>query len=212
MKVSEVSRELAQRIVEGIKTASGANANFICEGGIIAASYDPARVGTVHEGGKRIMDGELDEIAISAESAAGMKGTRPGYNGVVRIGGRRVAVIGISGDPDWARPIQRMAELVVREELRRSLDLESERVLVKEMESKIIDIAERMKVLSLNGSIQAAKLGDRGKAFKIVVAEMRALAEQINEIIAGINSRNKQGNPPAATPGPALFHERASAG
>lgn len=181
-----LKQELARQIVANIKAVANADANVIGQGGVIIASYDPARVGTVHEGGRRIMDGEVDEIAITTETASSLKGTRPGYNGVIKLDGRRLAVIGIAGDPERVRPLQKMAEIAVREEIRRETELGQEREIVRGMEAQIVDIAERMKVLSLNGSIQAAKLGEKGKSFKIVVAEMRKLAEQINEIIVGI--------------------------
>lgn len=181
-----IKQELARQIVANIKAVAGADANVIGQGGVIIASYDPARVGTVHEGGRRIMDGEVDEIAITAETASSLKGTRPGYNGVIKQDGRRIAVIGIAGDPERVRPLQKMAEIAVREEIRRETEIRREREIVRGMEAQIVDIAERMKVLSLNGSIQAAKLGEKGKSFKIVVAEMRKLAEQINEVIVGI--------------------------
>lgn len=182
----ELSPELARRIVADIKTAAGCNANIIGDGGTIVASYDRSREGTVHEGGRRIMEGLVDEIAITPEMAEGMKGTLPGYNGVVKIDGRRVAAIGISGDPAVVRPLQQMAAIALREEMTRDAEIQREREIVRDMEKQIVDIAERMKVLSLNGSIQAAKIGEKGRAFKIVVAEMRKLAEQINEIIVGI--------------------------
>jgi carbohydrate diacid regulator len=187
-----IKPELAHKIVTDIKTVSGADANVIDQRGIIIASYDPNRVGTIHEGGKRIMDGEVDEIAITPEMAATMKGTRPGYNGVIKLNGQRIAVIGIAGDPQIVKPLQKMAEIAVKEEIQREIETEQERQIVRDMENQIIDIAERMKVLSLNGSIQAAKLGDKGRSFKIVVAEMRKLAEQINEIITQIDRHRTQ--------------------
>lgn len=181
-----ISKEQAARIVAVIKAAADADANVIGEGGAILASFDSARIGTIHEAGKRIMGGEIDEVAITVETAATLKGTRPGYNGVVKVDGRRVAVIGIRGDPEKVKPIQKMAEIALREEICRETAIARERAKVKDVEDRITDIAERMKVLSLNGSIQAAKIGEKGKSFKIVVAEMRKLAEQINEVIGSI--------------------------
>jgi carbohydrate diacid regulator len=181
--------ELAHKIVKDIKTASDADANVIGERGIIIASYDPARIGTVHEGGRKIMEGEVDEIAITEAMARELKGVRPGYNGVIKFEGRRIAVIGISGDPERVRPLQKMAEIAVQEEIRREVELQREGEIIQEMEGQIVDIAEQMKVLSLNGSIQAAKLGEKGRAFKIVVGEMRKLAERINETIIGLERK-----------------------
>ncbi|MFQ3547010.1 MAG: sugar diacid recognition domain-containing protein [Termitinemataceae bacterium] len=187
-----IKPDLAKKIVTDIKTVSGADANVISYDGLIIASYDPNRVGTIHEAGRRIMHGEMDEIAITPEMAASMKGTRPGYNGVIKLNGERIAVIGIAGDPQIVKPLQKMAEIAVKEEIQREIDTETERQKVREMEQQIIDIAERMKVLSLNGSIQAAKLGEKGKPFKIVVAEMRKLAEQINDIIKSIDQKRSR--------------------
>jgi hypothetical protein len=55
----------------------------------------------------------------------------------------------------------------------------------------IMDIAEQMKVLSLNGSY-SRKIA-KGKAFKIVVAEMRKLAEKINEVLNAIHLSTEAG-------------------
>jgi len=183
-----ISKELAARIVGDIKAAANADANVIGEGGYIVASYDPSRIGAFHEGGKRILSGETDEIAVTSAVASSMKGMRTGYIGVVKIDGARVAAIAITGDPETTKPIQKMAEIALREEIRRETALAREREKAKAAEDKVADIAERMKVLSLNGSIQAAKLGEKGKSFKIVVAEMRKLAEQINEVIGSLRS------------------------
>jgi carbohydrate diacid regulator len=183
----KLTRELAARIVSDIKTAANADANIIGEGGYVLASYDPKRVGDMHEGGRRILAGETDEIAITSAVAATLQGARTGYIGVVKVDGERVAAIGITGDPETTKPIQKMAEIALREEIRREVEIHREREVVRSMEAQIMDIAERMKVLSLNGSIQAAKIGESGKSFKIVVAEMRKLAEQINEVITTIH-------------------------
>ena len=178
-----ISAEHAARIVKNLREASGSNVNVIGEGGVILASSSPERVGTVHEGGKRIMAGDCDEIAISAEMAAAMPGTRPGYNGVVMIGDRRVAVIGISGDPEILRPLTKVAAIAVREEVLNAARHREEIRRIVSMKAQVADVAERMKVVALNGSILAAKLGDKGRSFKIVVAEIKKLAEGINQLI-----------------------------
>lgn len=188
-KTYQVTKELAARIVADIKTAANADANVIGDGGYILASYDQTRVGNYHEGAHRILSGEIDEIEMTSERAETLKGARPGYIGVVKVEGRRVAVIAVTGEPEATKPIQKMAEIALREEILREMAIIRERQVVKAMEARIIDLAENMKVLALNGSIQAAKIGDSGKSFKVVVTEMRKLAEQINEVIANLNVR-----------------------
>ena len=180
--LDRIFSELAQPIVDGIGNASGENANFIGPGGVIIASGDSARIGTVHEGGKRIMDGECDEVAITEEMATALHGSRPGYNGVVVYNGQRIAVIGISGDPELVKPVQRMAAIAVKYEIQRFIEMNQERSIVDRMKAEIREVAAQMQVISINGSIQAAKLGEKGNAFKIIVTEMRRLADQIKQI------------------------------
>lgn len=59
--------EMAQRLADLINTATGHEV-IICvgEGTIIAATLRE-RIGTRHEGARRILAGEVDEIAITAE-------------------------------------------------------------------------------------------------------------------------------------------------
>ncbi len=182
-KKYEITEQLAKKIVEDIKSASGYGANVIGPDGIILYSFEPARIGTFHEGGYQVITGTVEEMAITDEMAATMKGTKGGYIGAIKMDGLRVAAIGIRGDSIASKPIQKMAELAARESLLRDAESFKEREKVREMEVTIVDIAERMRILSMNGSIQAAKLGEKGQAFKIVVAEMRKLAEQIHQIV-----------------------------
>ncbi|MDF1496415.1 sugar diacid recognition domain-containing protein [Caproiciproducens sp. CPB-2] len=59
------------------------NVNFMGEGGVIITTMQPARRGQVHEGARRIMSGEIDELAIGMEDAKKLQGTLLGYNRVV---------------------------------------------------------------------------------------------------------------------------------
>jgi carbohydrate diacid regulator len=114
--------------------------------------------------------------------AATMEGAQPGYNGAVRYRGRVIGCIGLSGDPVQVRPLQRMAAQIVVDALEKSEQEIKEAELRREAVEKINDIADNMKVLALNGSIQAAKLGARAGGFKVVAQEMKHLAESINSI------------------------------
>jgi len=49
-----------------------------------------------------------------------------------------------------------------------------------------------MMVLSLNGSIQAARVGAAGRGFKIVVQEMRGLAAQIQEKVRRLDEAARE--------------------
>lgn len=179
---TEIPSDLAQHIADTIHGITGGKVNVMGEGGIILGSPEPHRIGTVHEGGRRIMAGEVDEIAITPEMAESMTGALPGYNGVVMLGHHRVGCIGIGGDPDTVRPLQKMAAIIVTEELLKREEQQKRREMVAEFSARIRDIAERMSVLALNGSIQASRLGAKGAPFKVVAGEMRELSNEVARI------------------------------
>ncbi len=115
----QVPKELAERVVKMIHEVTGSNVNFMGEGGEIIATMQPERLGTIHAGAKSIMAGETDEVAISAEDASKMEGVRPGYNGVIFYEGKRIGCIGMTGDPEQTRPLQKMAAILVGEEIKK---------------------------------------------------------------------------------------------
>jgi len=190
---NDLALDTCMRIVSMVHEASGRTVNVMGGGGKILASSDPARIGTIHDGAKRIMAGDVNEIAIDQEMAKSMQGVKPGYTGAVHLDGRLVACIGIGGEPSEVKPLQKMAALALRQEMERERLALRERFLLDEVRRDIGDIAERMQVLSLNGAVLAARLGEKGHGFKIVVAEMRNLAAQIGEKLADLERRDKTG-------------------
>lgn len=109
--MADISRKTAQQIVDTVKEICGHNINFINSSGIIIASTDPARIGTFHEGGKKVIrTGEPLEVF---ENDA-FHGTQKGLNLPVLYNGSPAAVIGISGSPEEVRPYARLAERITR--------------------------------------------------------------------------------------------------
>lgn len=143
---------------------------------------------TNHEGGQKIMCGEINEIAITKEIAETMSGVLPGYNGVVIHNGNRICCIGIGGESDDVKPIQKIATIIINEELARDEEQKLRCKTVVNISKQIKDISERMGILLLNGSIQAARLGNSGNSFKIVASEMRLLSEEVGRIILSIET------------------------
>lgn len=55
---------------------------------------------------------------------------------------------------------------------------------IKDCMGKIVSIAEQTNILSLNASIEAARVGERGKGFAVVAGEVKNLSEEIRNLVA----------------------------
>lgn len=112
-----ISRKTAQQIVDTVKDVCGYDINFINENGIVLASTDPSRIGSVHEGGRQAaFTGQTLEVKTDGL----LPGTKKGVNIPVFRSGNLTAVIGISGDPDqvqiYAHLAERITLLILREQ------------------------------------------------------------------------------------------------
>lgn len=98
----------AQRIVDRAMPAIGHSVNVMNPAGLIIASGDPRRVGSLHEAARRVAQ-EGNALIINEQNCDAYPGARPGVNLPVRVEGRLAAVVGISGPPE---EVSRFADLV----------------------------------------------------------------------------------------------------
>lgn len=98
-----IAAVVAQLVVDKVVARLGRNVNIMDVHGTIVASGDLARVGTVHEGARRVLR-EGGPVAVTAREAAELAGTQAGVNALIRIDGEVVGVVGVTGEPDrvWA--------------------------------------------------------------------------------------------------------------
>lgn len=73
------------------------------QGGIILASSARERIGQPHALAARVMAGELNEVLVTRWQAMRSKSMRPGCNTALDFRGRRIANLGVAGDPRQAR-------------------------------------------------------------------------------------------------------------
>lgn len=144
----QVPKELSERVVQIIHEVTGNNVNFMGEDGEIIATKQPDRLGTFHAGAQKIMSGQADEVAITTEDASKMIGVKPGYNGVILFDGKRVGCIGISGDPEQVRPLQKMAAIIVAEEMKKERASEVRETLLKSVTRELDESFVAMEVLT----------------------------------------------------------------
>ncbi|WP_292644270.1 sugar diacid recognition domain-containing protein [Nocardioides sp.] len=107
---------MAHQVVERTMGVIGHNVNVMDAAGVILASGQDDRIGTVHEGA--LLAAQQDRVVEIAHSdALALRGVQPGINLPLRCHGRLVGVVGITGDPGQVRVlgdlIRVTAELMV---------------------------------------------------------------------------------------------------
>jgi len=169
----EISRTLADQIVDAVKEICSYDINFISTEGTIFASTDPARVGTYHEIGR---EAAVKHETIEVGHDDQYLGTRMGVNIPIDYDGECIAVIGISGDPEEVRKYAflalRIALLLLKEQ---ELDRKQQgrRQMIESFVRTVInaeqrnqryfdDFSERFRIdTSLSYRMVIAKLKDR---------------------------------------------------
>ena len=91
----QLSRTNAEKIVKELNTVIDQSVNMMNEEGIIIASTDQERVGQIHEGARKIIEQNLEELVIRPEDV--YEGSLEGVNYPIMIGGEVIGVVGITG-------------------------------------------------------------------------------------------------------------------
>ncbi|TGO05084.1 sugar diacid recognition domain-containing protein [Serinibacter arcticus] len=101
-----LSSELAQRVVDTVTTRMDRHVNVMDAHGVIIASSDPERIGTLHHAALRVIaDGRAVTVTVPEVGSS----DRPGVNEPLVVDGRLVGVVGVTGDP---REVGQLATVV----------------------------------------------------------------------------------------------------
>lgn len=176
--------EIAQHVVQMLNQVTGGNVNFMTEGGVIIATMQPERLGQIHEGARKIMSGAVDELAITIEDAQKMQGVMPGYNGVVRYKGKRIGCIGLSGDPEKMRPLQKLAAIIAAEEYSKFLSTHRSREILENVVKEIESISAAIQQISA-GSINVA---NQSKEVEAAAEHAEGFLDNVNKVLDIIKS------------------------
>lgn len=132
-----VSRDVAQSIVEEMKKIINQDINYFDINSIIIASTDNSRIGNYHGGAKKVLEKNSDLVIRYDEQ---YEGAKQGINVPIYFDKEIVGVIGITGDKDevekYGRIIQRMTEILIKESYlleRENIDRESKRQFIEEL-------------------------------------------------------------------------------
>jgi len=102
---------LAQKVVDTIAPTINRHVNIMNAHGIIIASSDAARIGTLHEGSVEVIRrNEVIRVAQADESA----GTQPGVNLPLTLNDRLCGVVGVTGAPHEVEPLADLIALTVQ--------------------------------------------------------------------------------------------------
>lgn len=100
----------ARRVVDDVMARLGHNVNLMDTSGVIVASGDPARLGTVHDAARRALR-ESRTVAVHADDE--LAGSLPGVNVPITADGETVGVVGVTGPPELVRAAAASVALTV---------------------------------------------------------------------------------------------------
>lgn len=163
----KLSRQGAQSIVEEVGAVVGQNINMMDRRGYVIASTDEARIGSLHEGARKLIEEHLPELYVEVGHATPT--SRPGLNLPITHGGSIVGVIGITGlygeVVGYGQVVKKMVEILIRENAEQDERRMGQRVLNRFLEDWVIG----------NGLMQPGILEERGFALGIDIAVPRRI-------------------------------------
>ena len=115
-----ISKTKMQRIADEIGNVINKHINIMDELGVIIASTDISRIGTLHGGARRIIEEKLTQLTV--DSSDNFIGAKNGINLPLFINKQCVGVVGITGSVEevgaLGSVIKKMTEILISEAIR----------------------------------------------------------------------------------------------
>ncbi len=109
MRLSDAFWKMAEHFMEVVHSETGLPVLIYDDTGVIVRATDTSRIGDLHAGAEKIMQGLVDEYAVSPEEAAHNPLVREGFSCPITVEGRRAAAFGITGKLALTRPLAKVA-------------------------------------------------------------------------------------------------------
>lgn len=124
----KIPTTLAVNLANFIRENTGYHAILCNQDGVIISDSDASRrVGNVHEGSKKMLQGQLAEFVVTPEMAAANSQLKEGQNYPIEVDGQRVGTFAIAGPLDYVRPIARVVVALLSTRLKQAQQMEMAR-------------------------------------------------------------------------------------
>jgi sugar diacid utilization regulator len=134
----EITREMAQQLVEFISGETGFNMIVCDTRGVIIGDSGRERFGVRHEMAARIMSGKAASIGVTKEDEVRSGGKmREGYNIVIKVDKERIGTFGIGGPVEIVKPIAKIAAAVISARIQEIRQLDLIREVVAEISQSV---------------------------------------------------------------------------
>lgn len=145
----QLSSQLANELVRFVSGKSGFRMSVCNEKGVfIADNISEERIGKVHSGAQKIMQGLSDEYAVTAEEAARNSNVREGYNCVITVDGERIGTFGIAGSLEVVKPLAQVAAAVVSARVKETAQREQVSDVVRVVSDRVHQAAAAVEEIS----------------------------------------------------------------
>ena len=165
------------------------NVNVILPNGVIFASGDKARIGKIHEAGRKAAV-EKKRVNIYPEDANLFKGVAPGINQPIIVDGQVQMVLGVTGNPNeiarYAELAFLTAELLINQALTNEANNCKSSIRDMEFASLVLDPYADKNIDSKKEAELSAYLTLPKYLYLIAVEKTAAFHEVVFELIQGI--------------------------
>ena len=145
----QLSSQLANELVRFVSGKSGFRMSVCNEKGVfIADNISEERIGKVHSGAQKIMQGLSDEYAVTAEEAARNSNVREGYNCVITVDGERIGTFGIAGSLEVVKPLAQVAAAGVSARVKETAQREQVSDVVRVVSDRVHQAAAAVEEIS----------------------------------------------------------------
>jgi archaellum component FlaC len=185
-----IPKHIAENIRDIVAKTTRENVQVFGDGGIIIATTQPERLGTRHEGGAKIISGQINFAAITEEDARRMQGVRPGYSLPVTVGRTRVGAIGVSGSPDKVRPFAEMAAEFARISIQVYMQEQKNRQVIDRVANAITDLTAAIETLTAAAEETAGKgqeMLDTSRESLNKISKIDEIAKTVSNIARNTN-------------------------